>query len=186
MSTVAKTLDRLVAADRLLNNTDLPTKERTAVYNLALQHAGLTATVPPRKTTQKIVRRVEKVASSWDPRARADARSITGPVRIALTNQTFNKQKQGAKTHQVISGTKRLLRRQPHLDTNAWEGAVSRIQTDNTVPGDWHYYRSRRGTQRVSAPGALQQVLMRHRRALTRRRTASGSKKTGTRRKRRS
>ena len=178
MSSATEALNRLVAADRLLNNTNLPTRERTAAYDLALHHAGLTTAVPPRKTARKMVKAIEKASSYWSPTAQADARKIVGPVRTALTDRTFNKRKQGAKAHQFIDGTKELLRQQPFRNTAPWEGAIARIQTDNVVPGDWYYYRPRRGTRRVSAPGALQQVFLRHRSTLTRRRTSPRPRKT--------
>ena len=162
MSSAIKTLNRLVAADRLLNNTSLPVKERTAAYTLALHHAGLTSAVPSRKSAQKIVHHVKNASSNWGPAAQADADSIVGPVQAALADRTYGKHKQGAKTHRFISSTKKLLHEQPTRDTTAWEGALARIQTDNVVPSDWYYYRSKRQTQRVAAPGALQQIFMQH------------------------
>ena len=176
MSSGTATLDRLAAADRVLNDTELPVRERTAVYNLALHHAGLTQK-PPREHMERLIGITEVAPFCEDPAVQADVDSIVIPIRADLADGTYDRQKQGVKVHRLVSKLRTLLHTRQSHDTSTWEGAIDRIQTDNVVPGDWYYYRPKRHGPRVSAPGAIQSIFEQHRRAPKRSRSRRGSTK---------
>ena len=160
MAHAAETLDRLVAADRLLNNIDLPRSERTAAYALALHHTGLihADSFSPQQVAG-LLHTVENGSFGNDPAAQADAATIARPVRP-------DQQSQGAKAHALVEGLRTLLRTPNHPNTDEWEGAVARIQTDNVVPGDWYYYRPGRRGPRMAVPGVLLSMFEKNRRGV--------------------
>jgi len=160
MAHAAETLDRLVAADRLLNNIDLPRSERTAAYALALHHTGLihADSFSPQEVAA-LLHTVENGSFGNDPAAQADAASILASIHS-------DQQSQGAKAHALVEGLRTVLHAPNHPPTDEWEGAVARIQTDNAVPGDWYYYRPGRRGPRMAVPGVLLSMFEKNRRGV--------------------